>query len=244
MSLADIIICVGPKDTKNIRPLVNSIKENIININKIYLIMPSMVLDMYRIYDPMVINVDERIYPFNKEDIDKLFNYEERSGWYLQQLLKIYAPIIIKDILDNYIIIDADIRFYSKIGFFENDKILFNIDHPRWKPYFDHISRLCSKIKINRKESGITNLIPMKRHIVEGLIKMVEDEHKEEFWKVFLNKVDPLYYNNSGASEYEILFHYTLQYYPNECKIRPISFKNSDKFSYSLGLIYEACQIK
>ena len=82
--------------------------------------MPTNILEMYRVYDPIVTNIDENIFPFNKEYIDNLFKCPERSGWYLQQLLKIYAPIIINDILDKYIIVDADLRFYNRINFFEN----------------------------------------------------------------------------------------------------------------------------
>lgn len=244
MSLIDIIICIGPKDAKNSRLLVNSIKENIININKIYVIMPTNVLELYRLYDPIVINIDENIFPFHKEYIDKLFNCPDRSGWYLQQLLKIYAPIVISEVLDNYIIIDGDLKFYSKVSFFENNKVLFNTDIIKWQPYMDHMNRLYSDIETNIEYSGVTHLMPMKRHIVEKLIMMVEEKHKMEFWKVFLGVVDSKYYDGSGASEYEILFHFTLQYFPDECKIRPIRFKSSNTFTYSLGLVYESYLIK
>ena len=244
MENIDIVICVSLYHAKYIKVLVNNIKEYIININKIYLIMPTNILEKYRIYDPIVENVDENIFPFNKEYIDNLFKCPERSGWYLQQLLKIYAPIIIKNMLDNYIIVDADLKFYNKINFFENEIMLFNTDDARWDPYMIHIKQLCSKIEIKSNKSGITNLMPMKRHIIEKLLKVVEEEHNDIFWRVFLNKVDSNYYHLSGASEYEILFHFSLTFFPTECKIRPIRFNNSDKFSYNLGLIYEACQNK
>ena len=235
--MSDIVICVGPDDAKNIKALVNNIKE-CINVNKIYLIMPTKILEKYYVYDPIVINIDETIFPFNKEYIDNLFKCPERSGWYLQQLLKIYAPVIIG--IDKYIIIDADLKFYRHVDFFENDTILFNTDIVQWQPYFIHLKKICPNIIINQK-SGVTHLMPMKRHIVEKLIHMVEEEHKEVFWKVFLDLVDPTYYNHSGASEYEILFNSALTFYPSECKIRPINFKTSNKFSYSLGLVYESC---
>jgi hypothetical protein len=242
MSL-DIIICVGPSDARDIKALVNNVKEYIMDINKIYLIMPTNVLDKYMVFDKIVENIDENIFPFNKEYIDNLFKYPERSGWYLQQLLKIYAPIVIKNILNKYIIIDADLKFYNKINFFENEILLFNIDNTIvWNPYIVHMKRLCSRIDIKTHKSGITNLMPMKRHIIEKLINVVESEHNEVFWKVFLNKVDSKYYNHSGASEYEILFNFTLTFFPNECKIRPILFKNNDRFSYNYNLVYEAKQ--
>ena len=241
--MIDIVICVGPQDAKNVKTLVNNVKAFVIGINNIYLIMPKNVLDMYYVIDPIVKNIDENIFPFNKEYIDNLFKCPERSGWYLQQLLKIYAPVVI-DILDKYIIIDADLKFYNKIHFFENDIMLFNTDNARWEPYFIHIKKLYSNIQIKTLTSGITNLMPMKRHIIENLLYRVKQEHNEVFWKVFLNIVDPVYYNHSGASEYEILFHFCLTFYPKECKIRPVRFKNSDRFTYNYELTYEANQIK
>jgi hypothetical protein len=241
----DIIICVGPSDAKDIKALVNNVKQHIIGIHKIYLIMPTIVLEKYMVFDNTVENIDENIFPFNKEYIDNLFKCPERSGWYLQQLLKIYAPIVIKNILDKYIIVDADLKFYNRINFFDNDIMLFNTDNiTLYEPYKIHLKKISSRIDIKFKKSGITNLMPMKRHIIERLIMIVEEEHNEVFWKVFLNKVESKYYNSSGASEYEILFHFALTFYPKECKIRPVSFKNSDRFSYNLGLTYEARQIK
>jgi hypothetical protein len=238
----DIIICVGPNDAKNIKTLVNNIKEYLTGLNKIWLIMPTNILEKYRVYDYIVENIDENIFPFNKKYIDDLFKCPERSGWYLQQLLKIYAPIILENMLDNYIIIDADLKFYNKVTFFEDNKLLFNTDNSGWTPYFIHLNKLCPQIEIKTKVSGITNLMPMKRHIVQSLIKMVENYHNMDFWNIFLNLVDPVHYSLSGASEYEILFNYSLTFFNNECIIRPIKYKNSDKFTYNKSLIYEACQ--
>lgn len=245
MNLLDVVICVGPGDARDIRILVDNIKQYIIDVNKIYLIMPTKILEKYSVFDPIVTNIDENIFPFNKEYIDNLFKNPQRSGWYLQQLLKIYAPIVITEILDKYIIIDADLKFYKKINFFEDEIMLFNTASSVWEPYISHLKRLYTKIQIKVRQSGITNLMPMRRHIVEHLLRAVKEEHGEEFWKVFLNKVDPRYYNHSGASEYEILFHFSLTFYPNECKIRPVKFGNAtDKFTYNNNLVYEARQIK
>lgn len=245
MFLVDVVICVGPSDAKDIKQLVDNVKEKIIDLNKIYLIMPTKVLEKYQVFDFIVENIDENIFPFNKKYIDDLFLCPERSGWYLQQLLKIYSPIVIKSLLDNFIIIDADLKFYKSINFFEDDKILFNISNEVWPPYLDHLNKLCSRIQINQKYSGVVHLMPMKRHIVEKLIEIVENEHKEVFWKVFLLLVDHKYYNHSGASEYQILFHFTQTFFPNEYKIRQIKFQDSgNKFTFNTSVVYEAKQLK
>lgn len=241
MSKIDIVICVGPFDAKLIKELTINIKQYVMHINKIYLIMPTNILDKYRVYDPIVENIDENIFPFNKQYIDDKFKYPKRSGWYLQQLLKIYAPIIITQILDNYVIIDADIKFFKPIGFFKNNKMLLNIEESHHTPYFTHMNKLYNGLIKKTKYSGITNLMPMKRHIITSLINIVEQTHHKTFWEVFLDMVEQNMYNFSGASEYEILFNYSLIFFENECEIQRISFHNVEQFMYNSGDVYQAC---
>jgi hypothetical protein len=64
-------------------------------------------------------------FPFNKDTIKSYIN-NNRSGWYLQQLIKLYAGSVIKDILDNYLVIDADTFFFKPTTFFKNNKPLYN----------------------------------------------------------------------------------------------------------------------
>jgi hypothetical protein len=41
---------------------------------------------------------------------------QNRNGWYLQQLLKLYASFVIKDLLNDYLVIDADVYFLKPIN--------------------------------------------------------------------------------------------------------------------------------
>lgn len=244
----DVVICLGPNDFNILDESINRIEKYVKNLNKIYIITPLDIIDKNFLLNSSINNfnniivVNENIFPFSKKYIDDLFKTPERSGWYLQQLLKIYAPIIIKEIKNNYVIIDIDVFFHNDVKFFDKDKILFNIGDQYWIHYFIHMNKLHPYLKKLINVSGICHLMPMKRHIVESLLKLVENYHNKPFWKAFLDCVEPYNYLYSGCSEYEILFNYTIKRYINEMKIVQLEWKNdSVKITENYNGIYESC---
>ena len=57
------------------------------------------------------ITIFEKIFPFSLDTVAKIHGKRDRNGWYLQQLLKLYAGKIIPNILDKYLVIDSDTFF-------------------------------------------------------------------------------------------------------------------------------------
>ena len=164
--------------------------------------------------------IQEDIFPFKMSDLQKFGN---RAGWYLQQLLKIYAPLVLN--LDKFVVIDSDTIILKPIHFFEGDRVCFNIGTEHHVPYFEHIKRVLPLEKqINR--SGICHLMPMKKSIIEDLISKVESIHNKPFWQVMIDNVEPAYYPYSGMSEYELLFNFSLKHHPNQCMIRELRWRN------------------
>jgi len=242
----DIVICIGPNDYILLPNLVNNLKKNIIDYNKIYVITPKENIENYSSQISDVLFIDENIFPFSINYINTLFGISKRSGWYLQQLLKIYAPIIITDLLDDYLIVDSDVYFHKSVNFFKDNIINFNIGTEYHVPYFEHMNRLHPSLKKIFDKSGICHLMPMKRKIVESLIKTIESYNNETFWKVFLNNVSHLHYgqdpnNSSGASEYEILFTFTLQNFQDDYTISPLLWRNTPMIDINYNGTYEAC---
>lgn len=240
--LYDIVICVGPNDYSLIETLISNVKVNIINQNIIYILTHKKIVDQYSSLDPSVKFIDESIFPFSKTYIDDLFKAPKQSGWYLQQLLKLYAPIVIEELLDNYILLDADVYFHRPVSFFKDNKIQFNVGSEYHEPYFEHMTKLHPSLYKTQAASGICHVMPMKRHIVKALFKMIESYHNDIFWKVFLNNVTPDNYSKSGASEYEILFTYTTNIFLDEFDIVPL---HCDLFAHYINReykgVYQAC---
>ena len=61
------------------------------------------------------------------------------------------------------------------------------------------------------------------------IIKLVEDNHKNLFYNIFLEFV--IHYEGSGASEYEIYFNYMLKNHSDKIKIRNLNWKKTNKYT-------------
>jgi hypothetical protein len=123
------------------------------------------------------------------------------------------------------LIVDADVIFFKRVKFLDNGKFLFDKNHETHLPYFAHIKRLHPSFgPAFRNTSGIVNVMIVNKEILRELFQKVEDYHKQEFWNVFLDQVAPNEF--SGASEYEIYFHYINKFHPNKVILRPLRYSN------------------
>ena len=224
MKYFDIVIPVGPNDEHIVENQINYTKENIIGYRNIYLVSynPNLVINN-------CITINENIFPFTKETISNIHGKNFNNGWYLQQLLKLYAGFIIPNILDRYLVIDADTFFLKKTYFIENNKCLYNYSTEHHKPYFEHMNKLNIGIKraiINK--SGICHHMMFEKKYLKEMFEYVEKVNNDLFYNVFLKNVTTV--RHSGASEYEIYFNYMLIYHKNEIVLRKLKWKNSKKF--------------
>lgn len=242
----DVVTCIGPSDIGLAPALFRSIQEHL-SPRRIVAIAPKALHPQERKQnqdqdkDQEVSWVDETIFPFSLQDIHSWFKHPKRSGWYLQQLLKLYAPLQLPDLLDHYIIVDADVRFHQPLRFFDEDGTLrFNVGTEHHVPYFEHMQRLIGLQK-SHPSSGICHLMPMKRSIAQHLLHVVEGRHGGmTFWKAFLQCVDPTWYDLSGASEYELLFTFSLMFHPQECRVCPVRWQNTGYATPNTEFAYEA----
>lgn len=227
----DIVIPVGPNDKEVINRQMEHTKKNIIGFRNIYLIS----------YDESLmiegcITIPENIFPFSLETVSNIHGKRERNGWYLQQLLKLYAGFIIPNILDKYLVIDADTFFLKPTTFYENEnsKCLYNYGREYHFPYFIHMYKLDTElIKIDRFKSGICHHMLFETKYVKELFEMVEKKHKNDFfYNIFLKNVTE--YDSSGASEYEIYFNFILSKHPNEIEIRALNWTNTNHLNLNL----------
>ena len=162
----DIIICVGPKDLEILTKQIKYTKKNIIGYRNIYIISynPNISVDN-------CIIINENIFPFTINDVIKYHGKNERNGWYLQQILKLYAGFIIPNILDKYLVIDCDTFFIQPTIFSINNKCLYNIGNEYHIPYFIHMNKLHPLLKKNNKYiSGICHHMIFDKKIFKKII--------------------------------------------------------------------------
>ena len=233
----DIVIPVGPNDKSIIEEQIKYTKKNVVGFRNIYIIC----------YDPSIhidgcITIDEKLFPFNIETVANYHGRVHRNGWYLQQLLKLYAGKIITEILDKYLVIDSDTFFLKPTTFVENNKCLYNYGTEYNEPYFHHITQLHESLeKVDKNMSGICHHMIFEQKYINELFHLIEYKHNDLFYNVFLKCVDKNDFSSSGASEYEIYFNYMLKFYPMNIKIRKLKWENGSILKTNKNLDYMSC---
>jgi hypothetical protein len=214
----DVIIPLGPKDEDIIGRCIASVRQWVHDVRHIFVIAhrPMEIQGVYV--------VDEKLFPFSKEEVEKRTS-KNYAGWYLQQLLKFYAPLMISNALENCLVVDADVVFYRRVKFMENGKYLLDKNHEIHKPYFEHMLRLHPTFTAWKKNfSGIVNCMIMNKNIIIEMMEKVELYHQKPFWEVFLDCVTEK--NTTGAADYEIYFHYLMNNHFSKVTLRPLQYMN------------------
>lgn len=222
----DVVVLAGPNDFEVIDKTIKYNQINVIGYRNFYVITPSP--EKVKIEGIIVINED--IFPFNiHKDFEKIPS--ERRGWYLQQLIKLYASYCVPGILDKYLIIDADTAFVKPIQFIdENGKYLYSTSSQNHFPYFEHMKRMHTDFEKTHEESGICHHMFFEQNSVTEMFKMVETRHNKEFWKVFIESVDNS--SSSGASEYEIYFNFIVKYKKDDIVLRKLKALDVSSFDF------------
>ena len=223
MNLFDIVIPIGPNDIDIIKNQIEYTKKNIIGYRNIFLICYNKTLNIDN-----CITIPEEIFPFSIETISEIHGKNHRNGWYLQQLIKLYAGLVIPNILEKYLVIDSDTFFLKPTTFIENNKCLYNYGSEYWKPYFKHMELLdISLTRQIEEKSGICHHMLFETKYIKEIINKIETKHNDEFYKVFLKNVSSDMILSSGASEYEIYFNYMLANHKDKIEIRTLKWINA-----------------
>lgn len=234
----DIVILVGPNETPNIALQLEYTKRNVRGYRNIYLVT----------HDPAIkvagcITIPETEFPFSIADVAAVFAPKSnRNGWYLQQLLKLYAGFVIPNIAENYLVIDADVFFLEPMEFFTDDgRPLYTTSDEYWRPYFDHMERLHPKFERASHLSGISHHMMFQKKYVAEIFHLVENSTRVPFWRTFLTAVDEhrrhdISYLESGASEYELYFHYMTKFHGDKIVERRLHWRNISAARYAPAL--------
>jgi L-rhamnose mutarotase len=234
----DVVIPVGPNDVSTIHKQLEYTKKNIIGRRNIYVVSNIVRNDISG-----VIFIPESIFPFSIKTVAEIHGTNSRNGWYLQQLLKLYAGFCIPGILPRYLVVDADTFFLNPTRFIDHGITLFNLDitGQNHTPYFQHMLRLHPSLERNHTISGICHHMLFTTEYVKELFNIVETHHKKSFWQVFLEEVDSNWRHNdrSGASEYEMYFNFMNNYHADSCTIRRLYWANVSHFQPDIQKNYD-----
>jgi hypothetical protein len=229
----DAVIVAHPKDKDILDYCINGIKENCRNIRRVIVVSSKQLTNQAEWFD-------EKDFPFSIRDIAQtiaeangttaqdFFNYHNRGpGWYLQQLLKLYAPFVIPGISSNVLVVDADVVFINPVEFLnELNGGLFCTSQINPKArYFEHAQRLVPGYKrVHPEVYSVCHHMLFQRPILKHLFHAVQKHHKTKFWKAFCSCVT--YHRKQGASEYEIYFSYAFSH-TDQVALRPLKWINA-----------------
>ncbi len=228
----DVVIPAAKKDMATLEYCIAAIKKYGHQVRHVYVVSADR-------YTTNAKWCDEKKFPFTKFDVALNLhrgNAEEarrymnephsRVGWYYQQLLKFYAPLIIKKISSNVLILDADTIFLHPVTFLNGrGGGQYNPGVSYHDYYFVHMKNLLPDSKQYGTYSGISHHMLFQRPVLKDLFFKVEQIHQAPFWKVFCQCVNPDCLRSSGASEYEIYFSFVFSQ-TNQVSIRNLKWKN------------------
>ena len=117
------------KDADALRECVKSVRKYFQNVRKIYVVSSEQLLTEAEEKESGVVYFDEARYPFNVSGILSLMpsacscgsarqKQGSQGGWLLQQLLKLYAPLVLPDVLPDVVVVDADTIWFQPVSFF------------------------------------------------------------------------------------------------------------------------------
>jgi len=247
MDKFDIVIPLGKNDISVIDKQLNYTIKNVIGFRYIYIIINSCMMSNELLITNIkkhilktktkIMIVKEDLYPFNINTVSSFHGESKRNGWYLQQLLKLYAGRVIPNILPRYLVIDTDTFILKPMSFMEGNICKYNYGTTYHEPYFVHMNKLHPSLKgMIQDMSGICHHMMFETKYINKLFDMIEKYHNDKFYNVFLDKV--VEYQLSGASEYEIYFNYMILKHPTKIIIRKlnwadvITLDNIDDYDY------------
>ena len=189
--ILDVVIPLGINDIKFINKVIECANTNIIGLRNIYVVY-SVEIDIENIKDISEITnvtlICENIFPFNIKYVKERSKKGDRSGWYLQQLIKLYSGFIIDKILNNYLVIDSDTFFLNKSRFFKDDKPMYAYSNETHAPYFVHMKRLHPSLRKVQRRSGICHHMLFQKDKVKGMMDLISNYHdNKKFFDIFFN---------------------------------------------------------
>lgn len=231
----DVVIPAISKDKQSLDLCIKKIRENGKNIGRVIVVSKEKLTDRAEFFS-------EDQFPFSKDAIYTYTithnpssfkiskNFKKRTGWILQQLIKLYAPFVIPDISENVLVLDADTIFLRPVTFLdpETNAAFFNIGSECHQPFFDHAKKLIPGFqKVFSNYSGICHHMLLQKPVLEHLFSQVEKKEKIPFWKAFCKHIDPSLL--SPCSEYEIYFNFCF-FNSDQFSIRKLDWQNVTHF--------------
>lgn len=175
-NLYDLVMMVTPNSFPLCKRTVEYVYKNI-KPKRIVLIGNRKVKDLVD-FDCIFIDEDKLLDGLSFANVQKVLldriGDAKRTGWYLQQFLKMGYALQCKD--EAYIVWDSDTIPLKTINYFDNNKYKFFTKTEYHKPYFETIEKILDKkiTRWNKEVSFISENMIFDVAIMRSLIKDIQ----------------------------------------------------------------------
>lgn len=170
------------------------------------------------IHETKIINIT-KVHNLIKQKSKNAIN---RSGWYIQQFLKMEYSKICQD--QYYLVWDSDTIPIKKVSMFDKEnKPYFDVMNKYCKSYFRTLKKIFPELGKIYKYSFISEHMLIKTEIMRNLINKIESNKalKGDTWyEKVINSIDLQDLPGLGFSEFETYGTFTNIYYNNSYAIR------------------------
>jgi len=215
MEKYDIVITSHEKDFNKIKYVVESAEKFLTGFDNIYLILSERV--EYNELDILKTKTSRPIHLYKETDVlnvDKT-KISHRPNWIYQMLLKMFQTITIND---NFLILESDSIFNTKINFFEDNKIIFYLGNDQYHiPYFE-FSKKIANIGREYNHTFICEFMMYNKKKIIELLKISKCNDVYEFIEKTYQYVTPSCY----PADYELYGNFMYKYYKDELILKPI----------------------
>lgn len=229
----DVVIAAHSKDKDTLDLCIKYAKNNVINVNNIYVVSKTKLSDN-------AIWIPENTIPYSFEKLEKKIGKHKRTGWYYAGIIHMSCLFFIPNILDNIVIIDSDTLVLKPTKFIDNGIGLFNISPTDGTPvYYEHAFKLIPELNKQHSWSGVCHHIVMNKDILLDLYKKIENIHNKNFIEAYIDVTlepykclnektysDVLGKHENGPgrlTSYELYFTFALQYHKDKVRIRKLN---------------------
>jgi glycosyltransferase involved in cell wall biosynthesis len=205
----DVLIPAAQKDYATLPLVVDSILKNVKHpLGCIHIVSNdnSQIRGICRNSNCSFVNELDLV-PFDREKIRYIVDGVDRSGWLLQQFIKLSCDKLGKK---DLLICDADTIFVTPQVFeLEGKYVLLHSDEFHI-PYFN-VYKMLTNLPIFSCISCVTHHMLFNTAFLHSLLTHIEDQHNEAWYDAILNNVD--YLESSGFSEYELYGQWIMGFY-------------------------------
>ena len=146
-----------------------------------------------------------------------------RSGWYIQQFLKMVYSNITKD--KFYLVWDSDTIPVKKVNMFKkNGKPFFDVKTEYYESYFITMKNIFPELGKKYDYSFISEHMIINTKLMKNMINRISENNNligNTWYEKIINNIEIKYLSQSGFSEFETYGTFVKEHYSQVYSIRP-----------------------